>query len=383
MVKKKAESDFTKVVEQIRKTYGDGAVRKGGEYEGGERMSSGSFAIDYESGGGFPCGKPSEIFGVESVTKSALVYTTIAKAQAAGKKKAFILDIEGSFDGVWVSALGCDPNLIDVSQPEWGEKALDIFIAVVDSREYYIVALDSVAVVTAEGELDGDHDENHMCLQARLMARCMRKLTSALNHPENNTAVIMVNQLQSTMAKYGPPETTKGGRAVKHAAAMRLKMRTKEYIEGKRQEVVGQTVAFKTEKNKTFMPRREGESVFYVSANNPREILGWDWDRDVLRYGIRWGVIKKRKTKYTFGMDEVDCKTEDDAILVMNEKHGDLKRMIESIKDSRLGEGAKLGPKGFFEAEKRTRGGIDEEEDGESSESGDGGEDKNDKKSKR
>jgi recombination protein RecA len=372
MVKK---TGVTSIVKKLLDEYGDGAVRRASEVEVIERLPTGSFALDYETGGGFPRRLITELYGKEGSTKSSLILSTVKEGQQRDSKfKAFIVDAEGTFNGIWAASLGCDLEGIDVSQPEWGEKALDILTDVVDSNEYDLVALDSIAAIVAWDTIEESHEKGFMGMEARLMGRCVKKIHSALNKPGNRTSLVMVNQLRDSLAQYGPKETTPGGRAVKFGATMRVRIGVKEYLEGPKNEIVGQSVAFKTEKNKSFMPRREGISVFYVIPKNNRGVLGWDVDRDILRYGVLWGVIGRRGTKktvkYSIGGNDFTCASEDDAVLLLND-HPDVKNEITKIKDKRLNAANTQGPRAFVACEKDTRGGLGEEEDATETESED------------
>ncbi|MGC8594973.1 MAG: recombinase RecA [Candidatus Kryptoniota bacterium] len=278
---------------QIEKDYGKGTIMKMGE---GpilkiDAISTGSISLDWALGiGGIPRGRITEIFGPESSGKTTLCLSTIAEAQKLGGVAAFI-DAEHALDLNYARRIGVDTNNLLLSQPEFGEQALDIVETLVRSNAIDIVVIDSVAALTPRAEIEGDMGDAQMGAQARLMSQALRKLTSAIN--KSNTCVIFTNQLRSKIGVfYGSPETTTGGNALKFYAAVRLDIRKRDHIkEG--QEIVGNRVRVKVVKNKVAPPFKEVE--FDIGYNEGISRIG-----DLLDMAVEKEIVEKSGTWFSY-----------------------------------------------------------------------------------
>lgn len=278
---------------QIEKDYGKGAVMKMGEGPIAkiDAISTGSISLDWAVGiGGIPRGRITEIFGPESSGKTTLCLSVIAEAQKRGGIAAFI-DAEHALDLNYAKRIGVDTNNLLLSQPEFGEQALDIVETLVRSGAIDVVVIDSVAALTPRAEIEGEMGDAQMGAQARLMSQALRKLTAAIN--KSNTSVIFTNQLRSKIGiVYGNPETTTGGNALKFYAALRLDIRRRDHIkEG--QEVIGNRVRVKVVKNKVAPPFKEVE--FDIAYNEGISRIG-----DLLDVAVDQNVVQKSGTWFSY-----------------------------------------------------------------------------------
>jgi len=246
-------------VTQIEKEFGAGALMTLGDMGGlnVESISTGALPLDIALGvGGVPRGRIVEIFGPESSGKTTLVYHIIAEAQARGGVCAFI-DTEHALDPVYARKIGVNTDELMISQPDYGEQALEIVDVLVRSGAVDIVAVDSVAALTPRVELEGQMGDQHVGLQARLMSQALRKLAGNLNRA--NTICLFTNQIREKIGvMFGSPETQPGGRALKFYSSQRLDIRRIETLkEGT--EAVGNRVRVKVVKNKVAPPFRQAE----------------------------------------------------------------------------------------------------------------------------
>ena len=244
---------------QIEKQFGKGSVMKLGDFKAMnvEAIPTGALSLDVALGiGGIPKGRIIEIFGPESSGKTTLALHMIAECQKLGGEAAFI-DAEHALDPVYAKHLGVDIDDLIVSQPDTGEQALEIVEALVRSGAIDIIVVDSVAALVPKAEIDGDMGDAHVGLQARLMSQALRKLAGVLN--KSNTAIIFINQLREKVGiKFGNPETTPGGRALKFYSSVRLDIRKVENLK-QDGEVFGNRARVKVVKNKVAPPFREAE----------------------------------------------------------------------------------------------------------------------------
>ena len=246
-------------VKQIEKDFGQGSVMKLGDKSAIEieAIPTGSLGLDLALGvGGVPRGRIVEIFGPESSGKTTLVYHIIAEAQARGGVCAFV-DAEHAIDPIYAKRIGVDTDELLVSQPDYGEQALEIVDVLVRSGAVDVVAVDSVAALTPRVELEGQMGEQTVGLQARLMSQALRKLAGNLNRAK--TVCLFTNQIREKIGvMFGSPETQPGGRALKFYCSQRLDMRRIETLkEGT--EAVGNRVRVKVVKNKVAAPFRQAE----------------------------------------------------------------------------------------------------------------------------
>src|SRR5919112_3877431 len=256
---KAKDAALENTVSGIRKEFGEGALMRLGD-KGTvkvEAIPTGSLALDLALGiGGVPRGRIVEIFGPESSGKTTLIYHIIAQAQARGGICAFV-DAEHAIDPIYAQRIGVNTDELLVSQPDYGEQALEIVDVLVRSGAVDVVAVDSVAALTPRVELEGQMGETQVGLQARLMSQALRKLAGNLNRA--NTVCLFTNQIREKIGvMFGSPETQPGGRALKFYASQRLDIRRIETLkEGT--EAVGNRVRVKVVKNKVAAPFRQAE----------------------------------------------------------------------------------------------------------------------------
>src|SRR2546427_763351 len=245
---------------QIEKQFGKGSILRLGSKEAivpVAIISSGSISVDAALGiGGFPRGRISEIFGPESSGKTTIALQVVAEAQKMGGMAAFI-DVEHALDPAYARKLGVDVDNLLVSQPDYGEQALEITAALIASGSIDVLVVDSVAALVPKAELDGEMGDSHVGLQARLMSQALRKLTGVVS--KSKTCLIFINQIREKIGvMFGSPETTTGGRALKFYSSVRADIRRIESIKVGN-DVVGNRVRVKVVKNKVAPPFRESE----------------------------------------------------------------------------------------------------------------------------
>lgn len=281
-------------VTQIEKQFGKGAVMKLGQKEAAEKIPSiptGSIAFDLALGiGGFPRGRVVEVFGPEATGKTTLGLHVIAEAQKRGGMAAFI-DAEHALDPKYAARVGVDVDNLLISQPDYGEQALEIAEVLVRSGAVDVIVVDSVAALVPKAELEGEMGDAHMGLQARLMSQALRKLTAIVSR--SKTCFIFVNQIREKIGVFiGSPETTTGGRALKFYASMRIDVRRLTAIkEG--DAVIGNRVKVKIVKNKLAPPFREAEFDIIYGEGISRE-------GDLVDCGVQYGLLEKTGTWYSY-----------------------------------------------------------------------------------
>src|SRR6187455_3083574 len=256
---KAKDAALENAVSHIRKEFGDGLLMRLGDDAAVQigAIPTGSLALDLALGiGGVPRGRIVEIFGPESSGKTTLVYHIIAEAQARGGVCAFV-DAEHAIDPIYAKRIGVNTDELLVSQPDYGEQALEIVDVLVRSGAVDLVAIDSVAALTPRVELEGQMGETQVGLQARLMSQALRKLAGNLSRA--NTVCVFTNQIREKIGvSFGSPETQPGGRALKFYSSQRLDIRRIETLkEGT--EAVGNRVRVKVVKNKVAAPFKQAE----------------------------------------------------------------------------------------------------------------------------
>lgn len=285
-------------IEQIEKQFGKGAIMRLNDDSPiqVDAISTGCLSLDAAIGiGGVPRGRIIEIYGPESSGKTTVCLQVIAEAQKAGGLAAFV-DTEHALDVQYAQRLGVDLNNLLLSQPEFGEQALEIVETLVRSGAIDVIVVDSVAALTPRVEIEGDMGDAQMGSQARLMSQAMRKLNAAIGR--SNTTVIFTNQLRSKIGViYGNPETTTGGNALKFYASVRIDIRRKDVIKDG-QEIVGNRVRAKIVKNKVAPPFKEAE--FDIMYNEGISRLG-----DLIDVAVESGIISKSGSWFTFKEERV------------------------------------------------------------------------------
>lgn len=285
-------------ISSIEKTYGKGSIMKLGDgvINNIEAIPTGALSLDYALGiGGIPRGRVTEIYGPESSGKTTLCLHVIAEAQKMGGLAAFI-DAEHALDVHYAKRLGVDTANLLISQPDYGEQALEITDTLVRSNALDIIVIDSVAALVPRSEIEGEMGDATMAVQARLMSQALRKLTAAIS--KSKTAVVFINQLRSKIGvMFGSPETTTGGNALKFYASVRIDIRRIAAIkEG--EDVVGNRTKVKIVKSKVAPPFKQVE--FDILYNEGISKTG-----DLIDLGIEFGIIKKGGAWFTYGEDRI------------------------------------------------------------------------------
>ena len=241
-------------MKQIQKKFGAGAVMRLGENASlkVDAISTGSLSLDIATGiGGLPKGRIVEVYGPESSGKTTLALHCLAEAQKAGGVAAFV-DAEHALDPIYAANLGVNVDELLVSQPDYGEQALEITEQLVSSGAIDIVVVDSVAALVPKSEIEGDMGDNHVGQHARLMSQALRKLTGTAN--KTNCIIIFINQLREKIGViYGNPEVTTGGRALNFYSSIRIDVRKAEQLKNG-SEVIGSRTKVKIVKNKVAPP---------------------------------------------------------------------------------------------------------------------------------
>ncbi|RLE06067.1 MAG: recombinase RecA [Candidatus Aminicenantes bacterium] len=279
---------------QSEKHFVKGSVMKLGQKQAAVKVPvipTGSISFDLSLGiGGFPRGRVVEIFGPEATGKTTLALHVIAEAQRRGGLAAFI-DAEHALDPLYASRIGVDIDNLLVSQPDYGEQALEIAEVLVRSGAVDVIVVDSVAALVPKAELEGEMGDTHVGLQARLMSQALRKLTSIVSR--SKTCFIFINQIREKIGFFlGSPETTTGGRALKFYASLRIDVRRITNLkEG--DKVVGNRVKVKIVKNKLAPPFREAQFDIIYGEGISRE-------GDLVDCGVEYGLIEKSGTWYSY-----------------------------------------------------------------------------------
>jgi recombination protein RecA len=288
------EAALQRVIAQIEKQYGQGAIMQMDEHKYAKiaGISTGSLSLDIALGGsGIPRGRIMELFGPESSGKTTLALHIIANAQRAGGVAAFI-DAEHALDPTWAKRVGVDVSSLLISQPDTGEQALDIAEMLIRSNSLDVIVIDSVAALTPAAEIEGEMGSSQMGAQARLMSKAMRKLTAIIN--KSKTALVFINQIRMKIGvMFGNPETTSGGKALKFYSSVRIDLRRITTIKDA-SGAVGNRVRARVVKNKIAPPFRDGEFDIMFDS-------GISYEGDLLDMGADCKVIEKSGAWLNYG----------------------------------------------------------------------------------
>ena len=327
-------------MKNIKKNFGDGAVMRLGENSSlkVDSISTGSLTLDIATGiGGLPRGRIIEIYGPESSGKTTLALHCIAEAQKLGGDAAFV-DAEHALDPVYAANLGVDVDSLIVSQPDFGEQALEITEQLVSSGAVDIVVVDSVAALVPKSEIEGDMGDSHVGQHARLMSQALRILAGTIN--KTNCIVIFINQLREKIGvMYGNPEVTTGGRALKFYSSMRIDVRKIEQLKGAGSEFIGSRTRAKIVKNKVAPPFKSAEfDIMYGEGiSKVGEILDMAVQYDIVHKGGSWFSYGDRRLGQ--GRDNVKeiIKNEPELAAELEQKIKDkIAEDIEKAKEERV-----------------------------------------------
>ena len=288
------ETALQRVIAQIEKQYGQGAIMQMDEHKYAKikGIPTGSLSLDLALGGvGIPCGRVTELFGPEASGKTTLALHVIASAQRAGGVAAFI-DAEHALDTTWAKRLGVNVSSLLVSQPDTGEQALEITEMLIRSNSIDVIIVDSVAALTPRAEIEGEMGDTHMALQARLMSQAMRKLTPVIG--KSKTALVFINQIRMKIGvMFGNPETTPGGRALKFYSTIRIDLRRLATIKDST-GAVGSHIRARVVKNKIAPPFRESEFDLMFDS-------GISYEGDLLDLAIGCNIVEKAGAWLNYG----------------------------------------------------------------------------------
>ena len=293
------KKSYPAVIDVIREQFGEGSIQLIGDAPNMdvEAISTGSINLDRATGvGGVPYGRITEIFGPEGSGKTTLCQHLVANAQKEGKQCAYV-DMEHALDLAYVERTGVDIEKLYISQPDTGEQALEIVEALVRSKEFGLVVVDSVAALVPHKEInDSDMGDAMMGLQARLMSQAMRKLAGVIK--KTNTAVVFTNQLRQKIGvMFGNPETTPGGMALKFYAGMRIDLRRRELLKSG-STVIGSIIKARIVKNKVGPPFQNAQ--FEIRFNEGISRVG-----ELLTLGVEHKVLTKKGSFYYYGEEKL------------------------------------------------------------------------------
>lgn len=320
MENKTKEAVLDKTIVELTKKYGMGAITRLGDTPTDfPKLPTGIFPLDMAIGiGGVPKGRIVEIFGPESAGKTLITLQLIAQTQKDGGTCAFI-DAEHALNVNFAQNVGVDTDSLLVSQPDYGEQALEITEALIRSGSIDLVVVDSVAALTPKAEIEGTMGDSNIGLQARLMSQALRKLTAVAS--KTNTTVVFINQLREKVGViYGNPEVTTGGKALKFYSSLRLDVRKIQQIKSGT-DVIGNRIRVKVVKNKVAAPFKEAEFdlIFATGVDN----IGC-----IVDSAVKLGIIEKAGAWLSYKDNALHCQGRDKTIAFLKEHP----EMLEEIR---------------------------------------------------
>lgn len=327
---KLTDADLEATLKDIERMFGKGSIMRLGDRPSLEEgaIPSGSLLLDNALGiGGYPKGRIIEIFGPESSGKTTLALQAIAEVQKMGGRAAFI-DAEHAIDPVYAKALGVDIDELILSQPDYGEQALEIVDKLAESNAFDLIVVDSVAALVPKAELEGNMLDNSVGVQARLMSKALRKIAGQLN--KSLCSVIFINQLREKVGVlYGNPETTSGGRALKFYASVRIDIRKAEAIKNG-DVITGNYVNIKVVKNKVAPPFRAAKVQIMYGK-------GLSHIDEMVSLAIAYDLINKSGSWFSIGDEKIGQGKE--AAKKYLEDHQDVAEKMEETIRKNLNEG--------------------------------------------
>lgn len=333
---RKTDDKLESTLKEIERSYGKEAIMRLGDRPNTDvgAISTGSLLLDQALGvGGLPKGRIVEIFGPESSGKTTLALQAIAQVQKAGGRAAFV-DAEHAIDPEYAAALGVNIDDLILSQPDYGEQALDIVDMLAKGNAFDLIVVDSVAALVPKAELDGTLSDQSVGLQARLMSKALRKLAGQLN--KSNCTVIFINQLREKVGVlFGNPETTTGGRALKFYASVRIDIRRGETLKDGDQ-VIGNMVTVKVVKNKVAPPYKVVKLTMIYGK-------GISQVHELASLALGYGLIAKSGSWFSYG----DTRLGQGLSAVMkffNDNGPDAQKVVQTIKEN-LKNGIAYDPK--------------------------------------
>lgn len=287
------------ILKEIQKEHGSGVIRLLGDskIEKVDVIPTGSYLLDRALIiGGLPRGRVVELYGAEGGGKTSLSLHAIANVQKRGGRGAFV-DAEHALDLALAQNLSVNISQLVFSQPDFGEQALDVTLALVDSGLFEIVVVDSVAALVPKAELEGDMEDQQMGAQARMMGKALRKIVARAG--KTNTCVVFINQLRSKIGGFGfgDPDVTPGGRSLKFAASIRIDIRRIGSVK-QGEDVIGNRVKIKVVKNKLAPPFRELETELIFGKGISRE-------NEILEFASNLGIVEKSGSWYAYGSEKL------------------------------------------------------------------------------
>ncbi|MDD4526751.1 MAG: recombinase RecA [Candidatus Margulisbacteria bacterium] len=326
----KTNKNLELAIQEIEKEFGKGSIMKMGDKLNLniESISTGSIKLDFALGvGGIPKGRIVEIYGPESSGKTTVSLHIIAEAQKKGGVCAFI-DAEHALDPVYAKNIGVNTQELLISQPDWGEQALDIVETLVKSGSIDVIVIDSVAALVPKDELNGEMGDRHVGLQARLMSQALRKLTAIVS--KSSCIVIFVNQLREKVGvMFGNPEVTTGGNALKFYSSIRLDVRKRESIK-KGDTIVGTLTKVKVAKNKVAPPFKE--AIFEIIYGKGISKIG-----EILDLSVEYNFIEKYGAWFSYKEEKIG-QGRDNAQIYL-ESHPEILKTLEEQVLAKLASG--------------------------------------------